>query len=46
MGGGVDSPEGQEALQRDLERLEHWAVINEIKFNKFKFWTMHLVTGF
>lgn len=28
MGGGVNSLEGQETLQRDLERLEHWAVIN------------------
>jgi len=36
LGGAVDSLEGQEVLQRDLDRLEHWARINEMKFNKSK----------
>ena len=34
LGGAADSLEGQEALQRDLARLEHWAIINGMKSNK------------
>ena len=36
LGGAVDSLEGAEALQRDLVRLEHWAMINGMKLNKCK----------
>jgi len=42
LGGAVDSFEGQEALQRDLDRLEHWAMINGIKFNKSKCQILYL----
>ncbi|KAK4827172.1 hypothetical protein QYF61_015134 [Mycteria americana] len=42
LGGAVDSLEGQEALQKDLDRLEYWAMINRIKFNKSKCRTLHL----
>lgn len=34
LGGTVDSPKGGEALQRDLDKLEGWAVTRHIKFNE------------
>ena len=42
LGGVVDSFEGQDALWRGLDRLEHWAMINGMKFNKLKCWILHL----
>jgi len=41
LGGAVDSLEGHEALQRDLDRLEHCAV-NRMKFNKSKCQILYL----
>ncbi|GAB0177261.1 mitochondrial enolase superfamily member 1 [Grus japonensis] len=40
-GGAVGSLEGHEVLQRDLDRLEHWAMINGMKFNKSKCQILH-----
>ena len=36
LGEAVDSFVGREALQRSLDRLERWAITNNVKFNKSK----------
>lgn len=38
----ADSFVGQDALQRDLDSLEHWAMINGLKFKKPKCWVLYL----
>ena len=37
LGDAIDFLQRQEALQRDLDMLEHWAVISGMKFNKNKY---------
>jgi len=39
LGGAVDSCEVREALQRDLDRLESWAVASCMKLNEC--WILH-----
>ena len=34
LGRVADSPEGNAAIQKDLDRLERWAKKNVIKFNR------------
>lgn len=45
LGGTVDSLEGREALQRDLDKLEDRTVTNQMKFNMGKCQVLHLGWG-
>ena len=45
LSAAVDSLEKKDAIQRNLERFEEWALMNLMRFNKAKNKVLHLGQG-
>jgi len=43
--GAVNTMQGRDASQRDLDRLEKWACANLMKFNNDKYKVLHMCRG-